>query len=707
MIKVHRFFLSIALILASQVALAEIPFCYPVTPKDLVVDQLHGTDVVDPYRWLENADDTKVMEWTADQNQLTNCYLDSLLEESWVLKRLEGLARCEHYTFQDVAVGERRFVWWQKVGEEQRVLYWQEEPTAPLVTLLNPNAWEGNKKLDFAIPSADGHYVAYGVSTAGDECCEIKIIHVDDGQVLPDNFRGRRQGWFGGAVSWLPDNSGLYYTALPEIGEVANHEAEYWTAVYLHHLGTTKEEDKTVFAHPTVRECIHLAQVSQDGQWVVFQRSLGLRDELYLQRLDDPTSNLVPLAVGFSASYSVSFAGSDIVLVTDLHAANREAYLVDPNHPERDNWKLLLPADSDPLLNVQGIGGRFYAQYLHNAHTIVHVFDADGQWQHVIPLESMGTAYVSGLWHKPDVWVDFASFAHPRSRYSYDCCDKTLTLQDFSNAFVSVPRFHVEQQWYPSKDGTLISMFLIYDQAVSEGQTRPALLTGYGGFGIPVTPDFSSFYVPFLEAGGLVAIPNLRGGGEYGETWHRQGMLDKKQNVFDDFIAAAEWLIDKGYTTPDTLAIRGRSNGGLLVGAAMTQRPELFRAVLCEVPLLDMVRYHKFGFSNLWAGEYGNADNKEQFRYLLRYSPYHCVVDDIRYPAILVRGAENDSRTDALHARKMIAKLQAADPHGYAKLLLIEKNSGHLGGNTVAEQVRQRAEALVFVMDQLGMLCHD
>ncbi|TXI37463.1 MAG: S9 family peptidase [Nitrosomonas sp.] len=680
-----------------------VDFVYPLTPKDVVIDRLHDTDVLDSYRWLEDGEDPKVVEWTENQNRLTNVFVADRVNYSFLAKRLEELLRCKRISFQDVPVGNRRFVWLQQPNEDQRVLYWQEDGDAPMVELLNPNQWSDGKTLDYAVPSPDGVYVACGVSLAGNECPELQIIEVATGEVLPDTLRGRRHGWFHAAVSWLSDNSGFFYTASPEADEVSESEADYWSAVYFHRLGTNKDEDKVIFSHPTIREYVHMADVSDDGQWIIFDRSLGNNNEVYLQNLQDPNAPFIPLATDFDASYCANFVGSKIVIVTDLNAPNRKAYLVDPNHPERSNWRLLLPEKPDPLLNIRGVGGLFYAEYLHNAHTVVNIYSPDGLFLHSLRLQSMGTATVSGLWHKPNVWVDFSSFAHPRCRYSYDVNNDTLTPWGISDFAVDSTRYTVEQRWYPSKDGTRISMFLVYDRTASSTQYRPTLLTGYGGFGIPVTPDFNSFYIPFLEAGGLLAIPNLRGGGEYGELWHHAGMLDKKQNVFDDFIAAAEWLVKSGYTTPDMLAIRGRSNGGLLVGAAMTQRPDLFRAVLCEVPLLDMVRYHKFGFSNIWAGEYGNADNSEQFRYLLRYSPYHQVVDGVSYPAILMSGAENDSRTDVLHAKKMIARLQEADPEGYLKLLLVDKNAGHLGAATIAGQVEQKAIALTFLMDQLGI----
>ncbi|MDP1835868.1 MAG: prolyl oligopeptidase family serine peptidase [Chlamydiales bacterium] len=670
---------------------------YPSTPKDSVIDSLHGVELEDAYRWLENASDPRVMKWTADQNALAKDYLAYLVDRSTVISRVEELARRQVCTFDEVE-GGRRFVKRKDADNDRPIYYWQDNATAPLIELINVNTLPKGVTLDFTIPSPDGTFVAVGISYGGNERPVIKIIDVSTGETLPDVLWGQKQGWPEGLVSWLSDNSGLYYSTYPEEGV----DAEYWNSVYFHRLGTSVDQDVYIFGHEYIRECHHMALASPDGRYVVLDRYHGSRNEVYIQDLSD--DSITPLATGFDAEYHISFAGDQIIVVTDSGAPNWKAYLVNPDKPQRQEWKLLIPEGSDTLLSVHGVAGQFYAVFLHHAYTSVKAFDASGIFINTLPLEGLGTASVSGSWTGTDVWVDFTSFAHPQSRYRYDTETCSLRLVDEATLVINPSRYTVEQVWYPSKDGTKVSMFLVYDNTLTVEGTRPTLLTGYGGFGIPVTPQFSDSHVPFLEAGGLIAIPNLRGGGEYGEKWHRAGMLDKKQNVFDDFISAAEWLISKGYSSSSRLAIRGRSNGGLLVGAAMTQRPDLFRAVLCEVPLLDMVRYHKFGYSNVWSNEYGSADNIDQFQYLLRYSPYHCVRDGVQYPSILVRASENDARTDALHARKMVARLQAADPGGNPKFLVIDKDSGHFGGTTVSEQVRQRTEGLVFVMDQLGLL---
>jgi prolyl oligopeptidase len=327
-----------------------------------------------------------------------------------------------------------------------------------------------------------------------------------------------------------------------------------------------------------------------------------------------------------------------------------------------------------------------------------------GTYLHDLTFPTLGSGWVSGWWSKPDVWAGFSSFTYPETSYRYDPDADSLKIYRKYPVSVDTKRFVTDQVWYKSADGTSVSMFVIHARDRALDGTIPTLLTGYGGFNVPVYPWFSRTWYAWLEAGGMAAMPNLRGGGEYGKAWHEAGMKEKKQNVFDDFLAAAEWLIKNGYTRPEHLAISGGSNGGLLVGAALVQRPELFRAVDCEVPLLDMVRYHKFGLANIWAEEYGSSEKEDQFRYLLKYSPYHQVRTGVDYPAVFLTGSENDARVDPLHARKMAARLQAADPQGRPILLLIEHASGHGGGTTLTTQLEQTADSYAFLMSQLGMM---
>lgn len=675
-----------------------LPKPYPETPQIPIVDVLHGVKLIDPYRWLEDGSDPRVLSWTEAQNQLTRAYLDAIASDNTQLdRRLNELLRYETTTFIDTLEGSKRFVWLRRADDEQERFGYRPDAQGAFIELLDPNQWPKGDTLEFAVPSLDGAYVAYGVSHAGDENPVIRVLEVETARHLDDTVTGRRQGWVG-SIAWCPKNEGFYFGAFPG-------DDDYFQAMYYHRLGTQAEEDRKVFYHETVREYLHDLALSDDGQWLVLIRRNGSEgSEVYLGWRGQDEQSFFPLATGFHAHYHASFAGSQLILTTDENAPNSKAYQIDPKRPQRDHWVELLPESHDSLIDLVGVGGRFYATYLHNASTRIETFDQQGHPLGELILPKLGTASISGLWSAPSVWVDFSSFVQPLTRYRYDPDKQMLEEVYAPSVAFDLTGFTVQQVWYPSHDGERISMFLL--QGPSADGPQPTLLTGYGGFGISITPAFSSFYIPFLEAGGRVAIPNLRGGGEYGEAWHEAGKKEKKQNVFHDFIAAAEWLIQQGMTTPEKLAIRGRSNGGLLVGAALTQRPDLFQAVLCDVPLLDMLRYHRFGFSNIWAVEYGCAEDPEDFRYLLEYSPYQRVVDGQRYPSVLIRGAENDARTDPLHARKMVARLQAAEPdRGRVKLLLIDSGAGHLGGGTVSQHVQDMKVALAFLLHQLRMAC--
>lgn len=676
------------------------PGAYPLTPRSAVADTLHGTVIVDEYRWLEDGADPRVIAWTEGQNRLSRAQLDALPQRPYLVRRFNQLWRYDDESLpEEVVDGERLFYWTQARDAEKWVYCTRARLGAPEEVLLDPNTWGPEDQLAGAAPSRDGRRLAFGRARGGDENPVVRVMEVATRHVLPDSLQGRKQY----VDAWLPDGSGFYYSANPATGTVPAGEEFYWHAVYFHRLGTPASADRKVFWDDRVKEHFHGIGISEDGRTEILYRSRFDFNELYLRPVgsDAPPT---PLATGFDARYGALVIGERVFITTNADAPRSMVYVTDTAHPERAAWRVFLPEDPRAQLDyLTAVAGRLYAIYEDRALTVIRSYDLDGRYLHDVTLPGLGSAGISGLWSKPTCWVSFTSYTHPPTTYRYDPdADRLTVYREFPVQIDTTP-FTTTQVEYPSRDGTSISMFLLHRQDVRRDGTNPVLLTGYGGFNASMRPSFSTSYITWLQAGGMIAIPNLRGGGEYGRDWHEAGKREQKQNVFDDFLAAGDWLIREGYTVPARLAIRGGSNGGLLVGAALAQRPELFRAVVCEVPLLDMVRYHKFGLANIWSEEYGNADDPAQFRYLHAYSPYHHVVDGTRYPAVLLTASENDARVDPLHARKMAARLQAADAGGGPILLQVHPASGHGGGTTLSTKIQQAADVWAFLMEALGM----
>ncbi len=698
---------SLVLMTASLFAALALVHCgrsvevsYPETKKIEASDNYHGTVIIDQYRWLEDGKDPEVQKWTEEQEKLTHSIIDTLPQKKFLVERFNELRRYDDESVpMEVIDGERLFFSTKKKEEEKWAYNTKAHKDAEPVILIDPNTWPAEETLAGTVPSRDGKFLAFGKARAGDENPVVRVMVVDTKEILPDLLKGWKQN----VVSWMPDNSGFYYTAFPLKGEVPDSEEYFWHSTYFHTLGTPASEDKKVFWDDKVKEYWHVAYLSEDGNYEIYYRGIFNKSDISFRKVGTKGS-LTPIAEGMEAQYSVDFVEDKILITTDKDAPRYKVYITDISKPQRKYWREFLPEDEKDMLRyIAPIAGKIYAVYLHNAYTQVKIFDLEGKYLRDLKFPTIGDGGVSGYWSKPDVWVWFSSFTYPSTVYKYDFDNDSLVLYKKFPVEIDVDDFTAEQVWYESKDGTPVSMFLVRRKDLEKDGNNPVLLTGYGGFNASMTPSFSTSFVVWLEAGGMVAIPNLRGGGEYGQEWHKAGMLEKKQTVFDDFIAAAEWLIVSKYTNPDRLAISGASNGGLLVGAVAVQRPDLFRTVDCGVPLLDMVNYHKFGLANFWAEEYGSSEDPEQFKYLYAYSPYHNVHDGVDYPAMLITGSENDARVDPLHARKMVARMQEADPDGEPIVLLVRKASGHSGGTTISMQIDQAAEERAFIMHQLGM----
>ena len=681
----------------------------PVARREEVVETLHGVEVVDPYRWLEDGASEETRAWTAAQNAVTEAALRAVPGRAILERRLQGLLTVGTVSAPEVR-GERFFYLKREGEQNQPVLYARDGLDGAERVVVDPNALdaEGLAALDWWYPSPDGRRLAFGISRDGDEWSTLRVVEVEGGEVLPDEIGRTRYC----SLAWLPDGEGFHYTRYPAPGTVPPGEEEYNDHLFFHRLGANPAEDPKVFGEGRSPQDMILVEASPDGRWLVAIAMQGwARSEVYLRDLTWEDAPWVPVAEGIDALFTNPVVTNDrLYLLTNLDAPNYRVVAVDPASPAPglERWATVVPERSDRV--IEGFvltGGRIVAAELEAAASRLRAYGTDGGEAGEFDLPELGS--LNGLNGEEDgqrVVAGFTSFVTPASVLVFDVrSGKRWPLAPLAPPPGFDPaRFTVRQVHYPSRDGTRISMFLVHRKGLALDGDNPTVLTGYGGFNISEGPGFVAALPAWLEAGGVYALPNLRGGGEYGEAWHRAGMLGEKQNVFDDFVAAAEWLIAEGYTSPDTLGIWGGSNGGLLVGAAITQRPELFRAAICTVPLLDMVRYHHFRIAKLWVPEYGSAEDPEQFRWLYAYSPYHRVRKGERYPATLLTTGEQDSRVDPMHARKMTALLQwaSADP-ARPILLRAETQAGHGAGKPLGKRVAEAADEWGFLGWQLGV----
>jgi prolyl oligopeptidase len=675
--------------------------CPPTRTND-VVEDLHGVEIHDPYRWLEDAASPEVRAWVAKQNEHTRSVLDQLPGREQIRSRLSRLL--EIGTLGTPVPRKGRYFYSRRDGtQNQPILYVRDGLRGTDRVLVDPNtlAADGTVALDWWFPSRDGRLLAYGLSRNGSEQSTLHVLDVASGTARPDLIERTRAC----SLAWLPDGSGFYYTRYPAPDSVPKGEENYHRHVFLHRLGDDPAKDAPVFGKDRAVEDWPNVALSPDGRWLVVTEEQGwAKSEVFFQDRHNPSAGFLPLVEKVPALFGVEVRNDRFYVHTNEGAPRYRLFRVDPAKPARREWVEVIPQRDDVLDGVTAVGETLVAQYMHRAASRLELLTPDGKPLSEVKLPTLGS--VEGLgaeWDGSEVLFGFQSFTVPPSVYRVDLKTRDTGLWQQVKADIDFTAYEVEQVRYPSKDGTEITMFLAHKRGLEKNGANPTVLTGYGGFNISLTPAFSASRFLFLERGGLLAIPNLRGGGEYGEAWHQAGMLGKKQNVFDDFLAAAEWLIAQKYTAPRHLAIQGGSNGGLLVGAALTRRPDLFRAVVCQVPLLDMLRYHKFLIARLWVPEYGSADDPEQFKWLLRYSPYHHVKEGTAYPAVLLTAAESDTRVDALHARKMAARLQAATSSGQPVLLRLETKAGHGAGKPRSKVLDELTDEWGFLFWQLGI----
>jgi len=680
----------------------------PATRRMALVENLHGVQVADPYRWLEDEKSSEVQKWLKAMDGYTRKHLNSLTGRDELAKRLEELSYFD-YISAPKRRGERYFFVQRHKNKEKKVHYWRQGDKGPAKILLDPNKMskDGSTSVLDVFPDHQGKNVAYKVSKNNADEATLHVMNVATGDVSKkDTIPGAKYA----KPAWTPDGKGFYYTRLPMDPDIPVAERPGYAEVYFHRLGTDPSED--ILVHPKTGDpCTFLiTQLSRDGRYLFVTKARGWSQfEVFWKDLRKGKrakfKTFAKAPEGEKALYRVFAWKRWIYVLTNEGAPRYRVFRVNPRRPSRKNWQEIIPEQDDAVLDEFKImGGHMMLKYMKNASTELRVANLKGKITRKIELPSIGSVSdITGTPEDDTAYYDFCSYIYPRTVYKTSISKGTSSVHFQLNLPVNGDPYTINQVWYPSKDGTKVSMFLIHRKNIKRDGSNPCLLYGYGGFNVSITPKFIPTYLVWIEQGGVVAIPNLRGGGEYGESWHRAGMLKNKQNTFDDFTAAAKYLINEKYTSPARLAIRGGSNGGLLVGAAMVQAPKLFRAVTCHVPLLDMVRYHKFGSGQTWIPEYGSADDPEQFKFIYAYSPYHHVRKGEAYPAMLMFSADSDDRVDPMHARKFTAAVLNASSSPHPVLMRLEEKAGHGGGDMVKKTVARTADELVFLFKELGV----
>jgi prolyl oligopeptidase len=683
-----------------------VPDSPPVATPRPVADFFHGTRVIDSYRWLEKADSPEVQKWVSEENEYTRALLDPLPGRAAIQKRLTELLSIGSVS-APVLAGRHYFYTRREGLQNQPVLYVRDSLNGSDRVLVDANslAADGTIALDWFQPSENGKYVAYGTSPSGSEMSTLHVIESKTGEILSDTIERTRAA----SIAWLHDNSGFYYTRYPKKGEVPAGQEMYNRHVYFHLLGSPVETDDAIFGEGRDPEDWPGVSLSNDGRWLLINVSEGwTKSELFLMDLKGGKAP-IRLTTGKNFLYSADIFDGKVYITSNEDAPRYRVFVTDAGNFDREAWKEIIPQSDAVLQGAAVFGGKLVAQYEQNASSQVKTFDLDGKKLNDIALPAIGTVYSSGgKWNRDEVFYGFQSFTFAPSIYRYDLKDGSTSLWTKVDApSIEASAYDVQQEWFNSKDGTRVPMFVVHKKGLQKNGKNPTLLTAYGGFNVSLTPTFSRTAYLWMEHGGIYAVANLRGGAEFGEDWHRAGMLDKKQNVFDDMIAAAQHLISEKYTDKQHLAIQGGSNGGLLMGAMITQRPDLFRAVVCQVPLLDMLHYQDFQIAKLWIPEYGTAENPDQFKWLYAYSPYHHVKTGVEYPAILFMTADTDTRVDPMHAKKMTALMQAAAQNGSSHtrpiLLRIESKAGHGAGKPVTKQIEEFTDVYSFLFWQLGV----
>ncbi len=681
----------------------EVKIEYPAAKKADQTDEYFGTVVADPYRWLEDDNSAETAEWVTAQNLITQDYLSKIPFRDALKTRFEKIWNFPRYGVP-FKKGDRYFYFKNDGLQNQSVLYMQESLDAEPQVLLDPNTLseDGTIALANISPSNDGQLLAYSISRGGSDWNEIVVMRIADKVMLSDTILWVK---FSG-ISWHGD--GFFYSAYdaPAEGQKLSG-ANQFHKVFYHKLGTSQSEDKLIFQDTENPQRNFYAGVTDDERFVFISESQSTSgNALYVKDMLNPNADFVKIAEGFENDYApVDHIDGKFLVMTNFNAPLQQLVLIDPANPSPDSWTTIIPESKNVLQSVSLVGDLMLATYLEDANSKAYFFDYQGQKVQELELPAIGTlSGFSGEKGEQTAFYGFTSFTFPSSVYKYDLSSHVSTEYTTSEVDFDPEAYVTEQLFFTSKDGTKVPMFVVYRKGLKKNGKNPVLLYGYGGFNISLTPSFSIARLPFLESGGIYVTVNLRGGGEYGESWHKAGTKLSKQNVFDDFIGAAEYLIAEKYTNPDKIAILGGSNGGLLVGACMTQRPDLFKVAIPIVGVLDMLRYQNFTIGWAWADDYGRSDESEEmFRYLLGYSPLHNIKEGTNYPATLAITADHDDRVVPAHTFKFMAELQSKHQGSNPVLVRIETKAGHGAGKPTSKLIEESADMYGFIMHNLGM----
>lgn len=683
---------------------SEKPLSYPPTKKGDVKDTYFGTVVEDPYRWLEDDNSTETAEWVKTQNQLTFGYLEKLPYREQIKTRLTELWDYPKYGTPFKEAG--KYFFFKNDGlQNQSVLYITGDLAAQPKVLLDPNtlSTDGTIALTSTEISNDGKYLVYMVAKSGSDWNEIFVKNIETGEMLPDRIEWVK---FSG-ISWY--DGGFFYSAYdkPEKGSELSKANEF-QKVYFHKLGTEQTADQLIVSNPNNAKEMFGAGLTEDKRIMIISRSIGTHgNALDVKDLGKKNSKFITLMDKYDFEFNpVDNNGDNLLVRTNYKAPKYKLIKININQPEEKNWVDVIPEKKDVMESVSILADKLVVNYMTDAHSKTEIYALDGTFEREVQLPGIGTvSSFSGKKADTVAFFSYTSFNTPGEVYKYDFTTNQTSLYFRPEVKFNPDDFEVNQIFYASKDGTKIPMFIVHKKGLELNGNNPTLLYGYGGFNISLTPSFSSARIAFIEKGGVFALANLRGGGEYGEEWHLAGTKMKKQNVFDDFIAAAEYMINNKYTSTKKLAIQGGSNGGLLIGAVTNQRPELFKVALPQVGVMDMLRFHKFTIGWAWAGDYGKSDDSEEmFKYLYSYSPYHTIKKGVEYPAILATTADHDDRVVPAHTFKYMARLQEYGAGNKLPLLVrIDSKAGHGAGKPTAKVIEEYTDVWSFVFYHLGM----